>query len=53
MINGRDDENEFSLSIWRQGADGNWLPKGQVKSSDAIFRYQLNQSENTLSEHQL
>ncbi|WP_163372282.1 WD40 repeat domain-containing protein [Endozoicomonas acroporae] len=48
IINGRDDENEFSLSIWRQGADGNWLPKGQVKSSDAIFRYQLNQSENTL-----
>ncbi|MBO9480444.1 hypothetical protein [Salinisphaera sp. G21_0] len=48
IINGRDDENEFSLSVWRQGADGNWLPKGKVKSSDAIFRYQLNQSENTL-----
>ena len=48
IINGRDDENEFSLSIWRQGEDGNWLPKGKVKSSDAIFCYQLNQSENTL-----
>ncbi|WP_257295972.1 WD40 repeat domain-containing protein [Endozoicomonas sp. YOMI1] len=48
IVNGRDDENDYSLSIWRQGADGNWLPKGKVKSSDVIFRYQLNQSENTL-----
>ncbi|MGI2029428.1 hypothetical protein [Endozoicomonas acroporae] len=48
LIRGCNDGGDFRLKIWRQGADGNWLQKGDVEDSASIYRYELNRSENTL-----
>ncbi|WP_257283083.1 WD40 repeat domain-containing protein [Endozoicomonas sp. SESOKO1] len=49
FIRGRDGKDDyFSLKIWRQGANGNWVQKGEVEDSASIYRYELNRSENTL-----
>ena len=49
FIRGRDTKDDFSLQIWRQGADGDWMQKGETGGdSAAIGRYELNRSENTL-----
>uniref|UniRef100_UPI002147808B WD40 repeat domain-containing protein n=1 Tax=Endozoicomonas sp. ONNA2 TaxID=2828741 RepID=UPI002147808B len=48
LIHGCDGGGDFSLKIWRQGADGNWLQKGEVGGSAPIYRHEFNRSENTL-----
>ena len=48
FIHGCDGSDDYSLKIWRQGADGNWLHNGEIRDSDSFRHYQLNRSENTL-----